>query len=60
MTHIKNMKPQSVPEKLIPHQEIDLSDIQYLKMVDLSGTAAIVYRPTKVGYMENREGLLST
>lgn len=28
------------------------------KGTDLLGTAAIIYRPTKVGYMENREGLL--
>lgn len=56
MTHIKNTKAWSVPETLIPH--LDLSD-KPQKGPGLAGTAAIVYQPTKVGYMENREGLLA-
>lgn len=57
MTHIKNTKAWSVTETLIPHQALDLSD-KPQKGPGLAGTAAIVYQPTKVGYMENREGLL--
>lgn len=31
MTHIKNTEAQTVPEKLIPHQALDLSNLTKVK-----------------------------